>query len=103
MSYFVGDDKKVYYPFGKGGKDSILQSFDAVKSPSNSQTPSQADVIRRSLVDVPFHAFPLAPEFSHFPITTQSDLTYLNDKYIPLTNESILEILRIRLPAQLVS
>lgn len=61
MSYFDCEHGSRYYPFGKGGRDVILQSLD-------SSSLSVDATVRNSLSLCPFHSFPLSEDLAYTPL-----------------------------------
>lgn len=58
MSYFKCDAGKIYHPFGKGGKESLLQSLSSLQA---NKATTIAD-IQRDLESVPYFSLPLCME-----------------------------------------
>jgi len=69
MSHFIGDEGKMYHPFGRGGKAKILNTL----MNSTHKKSSISDTVK----DVPYHTFPISSSLSDDvvdqSVNTQSD------------------------------
>lgn len=122
MAYFTCDAGKVYYPFGRGGKEEILKSLRLHDS---------SEVDNDLLSTTPFHFFPILPSISESVIrfnntvtsimksSTESSAVLNTEEFLPyalrfpmsetsmkyhtLSDDVISEIFKIQMAAILVS
>jgi len=98
MSHFVCDHGTKYYPFGRGGKDKLL---DALADSSSSDVSSSSSYT--TLANVPYHTLPLSSNISEvIPVVLRSPISEEAKTYSTLAKDVVLEILRLQLGAQLI-
>ena len=126
MSYFVCDIGKIYYPFGKGGRDNLLKGWKQLNKNVINQPSLSVISHHNDLISCPFHSLPFE-RFEEKDLTndkndrtnevvsvvTQNDHRIIPemirkncsvsvDVYNALTNDIILEIFKSQINARLV-
>lgn len=106
MSYFEGDDGKVYYPFGIGGKGKIMQYL----------TKSDKSRMKETVNETPYHSFPISKiisdevidddvvtsEETMIPAILRAPQSDVSDEYLRLADSVISQLYMLRINARLV-
>lgn len=120
MSYFVCDHGKIYYPFGKGGRDYLLKGWNQLNENINNQPLTSSISHYNSLISCPFHSLPferyeekdqingdtkeivIQEEQRIIPEMIRKNSSINVDVYNALANDIILEIFKYQINALLV-
>jgi hypothetical protein len=71
MAYFRGDDGKLYYPFGKGGQEVLLQTLQRIQSSSNTM-----EDIKKDIEGSQYFTLPLCSEGAGMKVVEGSSTTH---------------------------
>ena len=110
MSYFECRHGERYYPFGKGGRERLLQSLLKVSGSSRGKTKVGSGLDRLRVC--PMHSLPLTEEVSHeanvenedisAPVVIRLPQSSAATTFARLADDVIVEVMRLVLSAQMV-
>lgn len=115
MSYFECDAGKIYYPFGYGGRENFIKSFEKSWENDAQGRSEKGQEIHRSLEmlkQAPMHKIPLSSsaaledqnskELIAPPLVLRDSQSKISSIYSALADDVIQEILRQQLDAQII-